>query len=160
MGSPVDDLAKMAIDPAHAAGLPGEGGRAVPPGYPDWAREFADQYYSGTSCLFLLHGNVHDLVWLGEDAGGSGRVEEGSFGSLPQFLATRMFGTWDVVLRYDLGQGLRPYAGHDADRLRSMRSILDPKLGDPKSWPRDPDAALDLIDRLVQQILMAAGPAR
>src|SRR5262249_15028516 len=84
----------------------------------------------------------------------------GSFGSLPQFLATQMFGTWDVVLRYDLGQGLRVYAGSDAERHRKMLNVAQGRLGEPKSWPRDPDAVLELIDRLVQHLLMEASPAR
>ena len=33
------------------------------------AASFADQYFSGTTCLFLIHGNVHDLTWLPEDDG-------------------------------------------------------------------------------------------
>ena len=53
----------------------------------------------------MLHGNVHDLVPKGQggDAG---------YGSLPEFLATQLFGSWDVVLRHDLSQGLRVFAGH------------------------------------------------
>jgi hypothetical protein len=61
--------------------------RPVPPWFPDWAREFTDQYFSGTTCLFLLHGNVHDLLRLG-----GGR--DGPFGGLPEFLTTQLFGTW------------------------------------------------------------------
>ena len=34
----------------------------IPDWYPAWAKELADLYYSGSVCLFLLHGNVHDLI--------------------------------------------------------------------------------------------------
>ena len=34
----------------------------LPAWYPAWARELADLYFSGTTCLFILHGNVHDLI--------------------------------------------------------------------------------------------------
>ena len=108
---------------------------AVPSWLPGWAREFAEQYFSGTTCLFMLHGNVHDLIWLRR--GRSAAL----YGSLPQFLATQIFGTWDVVLRYDLSQGLRVYAGSDAERHRKMIGLLERRIGDPKLWPRDPDAA-------------------
>lgn len=138
---------------ARAPLLPGEGGRTLPAGFPEWAREFADQYFSGTSCLFLLHGNVHDLMWLEG-------VDGGTYASLPQFLATQLFGNWDVVLRYDLSQGLRVYAGSNAERHGKMMVLLEGRLGDPKKWPRDPDAVLALIDRLVNQLLMAADPAK
>src|SRR5262249_25029863 len=43
----------------------------------------------------------------------------------------------------------------DADRHRKMVAALEARIGDVKLWPRDPDAVLALIDRLVQQILMA-----
>ena len=33
----------------------------VPQWYPGWAQELADFYFSGSACLFILHGNVHDL---------------------------------------------------------------------------------------------------
>jgi AAA+ superfamily predicted ATPase len=144
-----------ATDAAARSLLPGEGGRAVPAWFPGWAREFAEQYFSGTTCLFLIGGNVHDLIWLPQADGGT-------YGSLPGFLATQMFGAWDAVLRYDLSEGSRVYAGSDADRHRKMVAALEARIGDAKLWPRDPDAALALIDRLVQQILMATdstGPA-
>ncbi|MBV8233099.1 MAG: ATP-binding protein [Planctomycetaceae bacterium] len=133
--------------------LPAAEARPVPPWFPDWAREFTDQYFSGTTCLFLLHGNVHDLVRLG---GG----QDGPFGGLPEFLTTQLFGTWDVVLRYDLSHGLRPYAGADGERLRKMVATLEARAGEPTTWPRDPDAVLALIDRLVQQEVMEADPHR
>ena len=34
----------------------------VPEWFPAWARELAELYFSGTTCLFVLHGNVHDLI--------------------------------------------------------------------------------------------------
>ncbi len=37
-------------------------GSEVPAWYPPWAQELAGLYYSGSVCLFLLHGNVHDLI--------------------------------------------------------------------------------------------------
>ncbi len=127
--------------------LPGESGRTVPHWFPSWAGEFSEQYFSETTCVFLLHGNVHDLTWVAEGT-------SGTYGSLARFLATQMFGTWDLVLLYDLSQGLRVYAGSDSERHRKMLSQLEGRIGDPKLWPRDPDAALSQIDRLVQQILL------
>ena len=49
--------------------LPGQPARAVPAWYPGWAREFAELYFAGTTCVFVMHGNVHDLVPCGEAAG-------------------------------------------------------------------------------------------
>ena len=81
-------------------GRPPTGARAVVPWFPSWAREFADQYFAGTTCVFVLHGNVHDLIRQEQD----GRR---TYGGINEFLATQLFGTWDVVLRHDLSQGLR-----------------------------------------------------
>ena len=55
------------------------------PWFPSWAREFAEQYFAGTTCLFVLHGNVHDLTL--QEAG-----EERSYGGITDFLATQLFG--------------------------------------------------------------------
>ncbi len=140
---------------APSTTLPGEPARAVPAWYPVWAREFAELYFAGTTCVFLLHGNVHDLVPQTE-AGGA----VAGYGSLPDFLATQVFGSWDVVFRYDLSQGLRVFAGRDADRLRRMVVKAVERIGEPKSWPRDPDAVLALLDQLVRQILMEEDSAK
>ena len=58
--------------------------------------------------------------------------------NLAEFLATQLFGSWDVVLHHDLGRGLRPLAGDDPKRLQSMVQLL------PTNWPRDPDELLML----------------
>ena len=133
--------------------LPGESARAVVPWFPGWAREFAEQYFAGTTCLFVMHGNVHDLT-LQEDG------NERDYGSIVEFLATQLFGSWDVVLRYDLSQGLRIAAGSDGERLRKMVALLGERIGEPKSWPRDPDVILALLDKLIQGILMEEDPAK
>jgi SpoVK/Ycf46/Vps4 family AAA+-type ATPase len=133
--------------------LPGEGALAVPKWYPAWAREFADQYFAGTTCLFVFHGNVHDLVRQ-DDA------QPGTYGTVADFLSTQLFGTWDVVLRHDLSHGLRMSAGTDVDRLRKMFGPLSERIGEPKTWPRDPDSILALLDQLFQKNLMEDDPAK
>jgi AAA+ superfamily predicted ATPase len=119
----------------------------LPAWYPAWARELADLYFSGATCFFLLHGNVHDLIGVpGEDGPG--------YCSLPEFLAAQVFGSWDVVLHYDLGRGLRPLAGGDPERLGEMTAHLTPRLGEPASWPREPEEVLLRLDRFVERSLL------
>ena len=36
----------------------------VPEWFPSWAGELSELYYSGSTSLFVLHGNVHDLCPL------------------------------------------------------------------------------------------------
>ena len=136
----------MAVTADRSAHAPGDA-LELPAWYPGWARELAELYFSGTTCLFVLHGNVHDLIRQGDGP-------NAAYGSLPRFLATQLFGQWDLVLRHDLGQGLRLFAGADADRLRKMAALASARIGDPKSWPRDPDAILALLDQLIRDLLM------
>jgi AAA+ superfamily predicted ATPase len=125
----------------------------VPSWYPAWARELADLYFSGTTCLFTLHGNVHDLLRC--PAG-----EEDNYCNLAEFLATQVFGSWDIVLHYDLGRGLRPMAGDDSQRLKEMMQYLSTRLGEPGSWPRDPETLLLALDRFIERGLLEESPAR
>ena len=119
----------------------------LPAWYPSWAKELAELYFSGTTCLFLLHGNVHDLVRCPK--GG-----EDSYCNLAEFLATQVFGRWEIVLGHDLSRGLRPLAGGDADRLRSMMQSLTSWWGEPASWPREPDRLLLGLDAFVERMLV------
>src|SRR5215831_11110826 len=103
----------------------------LPAWYPAWARELADLYFSGTTCLFVLHGNVHDLIRCPDGEGFT-------YCNLAEFLATQLFGAWDVVLDYDLARGLRPISGSDPKRLQAMVQHVAGRLGDPGAWPREP----------------------
>ena len=120
--------------------------RTLPAWCPAWARELAESYFSGTTCFFVLHGNVHDLIRC--------RRPGRPYCSLAEFLTTQIFGRWDLVLGYDLSQGLRPHAGHDADRLRAMQQQLAARWGEPGNWPRDADAVLVLLDGLIERNLI------
>ena len=62
--------------------------------------------------------------------------------SIADFLATQLFGKWDVVLRLRPEPGPCIAAGSDGERLRQMVGLLSERIGEPKSWPRDPDAVL------------------
>lgn len=126
----------------------------VPDWYPPWAKEMAELYFSGATCCFVLHGNVHDLVRCPTADGGE------KFVSLSEFLATQIFGAWEIVLGFDQGSGLRAQAGGDAQRHQAMMRTLTAIMGGPANWPRDPDQALEVLDRLIQRNLMEDDPAR
>lgn len=117
----------------------------IPQAWPGWAQRMAELYFSGTTCMFVLHGNVAD--WC--------QSEPGRYGSVGDFLATQIFGRWDLVLGYDLARGLKPLAGNDSARQREMVNTLSRRLGDLDRLPRDPSAVLALLDRLVQDQLSA-----
>src|SRR3954471_7565400 len=102
MAQPSDHT--VATEPHALAQPPGP----LPAWYPAWAAKLANLYFSGTTCVFVLHGNVHDLVRLPEGA-------EGRYCGLVDFLVSQVFGRWDLVLGYDLSRGLRALAGDDPE---------------------------------------------
>jgi AAA+ superfamily predicted ATPase len=142
--------------PAPAASLPAEGrdrAGGLPDWFPGWARRLADLYFSGTTSVFVLHGNTHDLVRSGD--GPAAR-----YGTLPEFLAEQLFGRWDVVFHYDLGRGLRAFAGGDDARQRAMAERVNRDLFDLSQVKNDPGAVLALLDRFVRANVMAADGRR
>jgi AAA+ superfamily predicted ATPase len=143
------------LPPASGLGTaPAVAAAASLPGWcPAWAERLGDAYLSGTSCVFLLHGNVRDLVPVAAPpADGKGAAD--AWGTVPDFLSREMFGRWDVVLGYDVGKGLRPLAGADPTRLRTMAQWLTERLGNAATWPRDPDQAIAAIDAILERNLI------
>jgi AAA+ superfamily predicted ATPase len=103
--------------------------------------------------MFVLHGNVQDLT----------RTVDGknkAYGTLTDFLAGQIFGRWDLVLYYDLARGLRAFAATDGDRLKEMVVLANRKLGDTSAARKDPATAFALLDRLVQNNVMASDADR
>jgi transitional endoplasmic reticulum ATPase len=92
------------------------------PVLPEWAATLRDHYLSGEASLFLLHGNVLDLQpW---------RPGDGSeqWLSLRQFLQSFLARSRDVVVYYNVSQGLQfAEPGHEAKVRRSVnaRRVLD-----------------------------------
>ncbi len=117
----------------------------LPAWHPAWARELAELYFSGTISMFILHGNVHDLV---RSVGPDGQDK---YVSLSDFLATQVFGSWDVVMAYDVGRGLRALTGGDGQRLQPMMQFATSVLGLPATWTRDPDKIFDSIEQIIQK---------
>ncbi len=136
----------------------------LPDFYPGWARQLAELYFSGTTSLFVVHGNVFDLVRLsqGPRDGDRAAAAPPRYGRLVDFLAEQLFGRWDLVLHYDLARGLRALAGASGDgqRLRDMVTLLHRKFGDPAKLKRDPTLTLMALDKLIQKNLLSAAGER
>jgi AAA+ superfamily predicted ATPase len=116
----------------------------VPEWFPSWAERLSDLYFSGTTSVFVLSGNVQDLVPSGE-----------GYGTLVDFLAEQLFGRWDLVLYYDLARGLRAFAGRDGNRLKEMVVLANRRVGDTALARKDPATAFAMLDRFVQNNIMA-----
>ncbi|MCA9678304.1 MAG: ATP-binding protein [Kofleriaceae bacterium] len=151
--TPTPPAAAAAAEPGETKILAGSDGASrvtqLPAHFPPWATKLAELYFSGTTSMFLLHGNVFDVVrtpmpgaadrWIG----------------LAEFLAEQVFGRWDLVLHYDLARGLRCLAGGSAKRLQQMVETVNRWIGDVRQIPRDPTRCLAAIDLLVQKNVMA-----
>src|SRR5262247_4902286 len=118
----------------------------LPAWMPAWATQLAELYFSGTTAAFILHGNTYDLF----------RVDDPPrYGVLAEFLAEQLFGRWSLVLHYDLGRGLRAYAGRDEQRLKEMVTLANKKVGDLSAMTKDPATAFAALDRLVRNTILA-----
>ncbi|MDG1894702.1 MAG: ATP-binding protein [Fuerstiella sp.] len=119
----------------------------LPDWYPSWARQIAELYFSGTSCFFILHGNVHDLVPCK-----NGTKTE--FLSLTEFLGEYLFGRWDIVLQHNLSKGLQALAGRDSERHQAMMRDLTGLFGHYRNWSRKPDDILLTLDQMIDRYLV------
>ena len=81
---------------------------------PDWARLLSEKYYSGTIAMFVLHGNVHDLVPRKEN-------EKTEFLPLRRFVNETLFGQRNIILNYDRGGGV---AFHRQEMQVDFRNAL------------------------------------
>ena len=123
----------------------------LPAWYPPWALAMADLYFSGTTSVFVLHGNTYDLVPLGDvDA-----PDRAAFGGIPEFLAEQLFARWDLILHYDLGRGLRVFAGRDEKRLKDMVALATKRIGDLSLVRNDPLIVFTVLDLFVRENIMA-----
>ncbi len=117
----------------------------TPARMPEWAEALSEKYYSRTISVFVLHGNVRDLVPL--DRGGSTE-----YVSLPAFLGQALFGRRDLVLTYDRGGGLsfsNPDMQADFRRgLSGYDSFYQTNYS--QSLPRNPDGVLNILDNYLR----------
>ena len=74
---------------------------------PSWATKLVTLYQSHAANQFLLYGNVNDRFLIDAPTGGK------TLGSLYEFLTRVILPRFDVVLSYDLGNGIRIEKGGD-----------------------------------------------
>jgi AAA+ superfamily predicted ATPase len=127
---------------------------------PAWARELSEKYYSRSYSLFVLYGNVRDLVPFRQPGvpvePGSGPVGGKPAGtqflSLDQFLSGALFGQRDIVLHYDRGGLSFGSADSQSDFRRALEGY-DSFHGTSFAQgglPRNPDAVLNILDNYLR----------
>jgi AAA+ superfamily predicted ATPase len=112
---------------------------------PEWARDLSEKYYSRSYALFVLFGNVRDVIPVRQTHG----ID---FLSLEQFLANALFGQRDLVLHYDRGGLSFGTADTQADFRRALEGY-DSFHGTSFARggiPRNPDAVLNILDNYLR----------
>ncbi len=99
---------------------------------PDWSQELAATYESNAATQFILHGNVNDRFLL--------PLEKTRLGSLSDFLIGVLLPRFDVVLSYDIGNGIRVEKGGDI-------FTQWPAFKDSPELPKAPRPAVETLTR-------------
>jgi transitional endoplasmic reticulum ATPase len=95
---------------------------------PAWAEELRRRYLRGEASVFVVHGNVHDLVLN----------ESGELVSLGDFLARSVFEKKDIVIRYNVSTGCR--FAKKAAKIEGAETLL---------LERTPDKVLPALEKLM-----------
>jgi len=98
---------------------------------PSWAQEAIQLYESNAASQFVLYGNVYDQMLI--PAGGNGRI-----GTLTDFLLQVLLPRFDVVLSYDLGNGIRVEKGGEVFSKW-------PQLQQDSNLPKTPRPAVEFL---------------
>jgi transitional endoplasmic reticulum ATPase len=94
---------------------------------PAWAEELRRRYLRGEASVFVLHGNVHDLVLDGD-----------SLASVADYITHIVFEKKDIVIRYNLSTGCR--FAKKAGKIDGAEALL---------MERSPDKVLPALERLL-----------
>src|SRR5581483_9358052 len=118
----------------------------TPAPMPEWAQSLSEKYYSRTFSMFVLNGNVRDLVPFNRNGGATEHVP------LLTFLNQGLFGKRDLALSYDRGGGL---SFANADMQADFRSALSGydsyhQTNYSQSLPRNPDGVLNILDNYLR----------
>jgi hypothetical protein len=103
----------------------------APEGSPAWASELASAYESGAHGQFILYGNVHDRIAVGE-----------RLVNLAGYIEDDLLASFAIVLTYDLGNGLRIERGGDLIEKWGGANLTN--------LPREPLAAMHYISRYLR----------
>jgi hypothetical protein len=100
---------------------------------PEWATNLIALYSSESASQFVLYGNVDDAFVLPKG-------ETDTIGTLYDFLRDILMPRFDVILTYDLGNGIRVEKGGE-------KLALWPAMKDAPELPRAPRAAVEWLTR-------------
>jgi hypothetical protein len=102
-------------------------------GLPSWARDMIALYESRSVNQFILHGNVNDRLYLPLGA-------QATLGGMRDFLLRVLLPRFDVILSYDLGNGIRVEKGGEIfSQWTGARELPE--------FPKQPRPAVEFLTR-------------
>jgi len=107
------------------------------PVLPQWAQQLIGLYESNAANQFILFGNVNDELLL--------PVEAACTGSLSDFLIRVLLGRFDVVLSYDVGNGIRVEKGGET-------FATWPQLKQNPTLPKQPRPAVETLSHYFRYV--------
>ena len=115
---------------------------------PPWVQHIWNAHLGGSSQTFILHGNVNDLIPIKKKT-------VTAYAMLPEFLATQLFGVWDMVVYYDQVRGPRALTS-SREKLNKINRKIERFLGpiEELKSTRGPAVVLSLLDRFFEKILL------
>jgi ATPase family associated with various cellular activities (AAA) len=105
----------------------------APQGAPAWANELALAYESGAHGQFILYGNVHDRIAVGN-----------RLVNLAGYLENELLAAFQIVLSYDMGNGLTIERGGELVEKWSGADL--------KRAPREPLEAIQYISKYLRYL--------
>jgi hypothetical protein len=128
--------------PTATAQIPASELEAYIEHYPSWAQNLARKYFTKTLTLFVIHGNVRDLVHATDDDGSDRYVP------VKEFLTDDLFAARDLVIYYDRSSGIT--FGNDATQRDFNRALsgYDTIFGTDYAQriPRDPARVFAVLE--------------
>jgi AAA+ superfamily predicted ATPase len=118
---------------------------------PKWSSSLQEAWTEGKKQMFILHGNVFDIVGYEQN-----KVIE--YRTLPDFLASQVFGTFDSVLYFDQVRGPKVLAYSKA-RLEKMNRHVERFIGAPEKLRdlKQVGSVFSLLDRYLELALLSEG---
>ena len=111
---------------------------------PPWAAQLVEQYLSGAANQFIVYGNINDRVLI--PSGGSGLAQASAkIGTLQEFLIDVLLSSFDVVLSYDLGNGIRIEKGGPVFSQW-------PAFQEQPNLPKTPRAAVETLTHYLRYV--------
>lgn len=114
----------------------------MPEALPPWAVQLVEQYESNSANQFIIYGNINDRMLI---PSGTGLMQSAKVGTLTEFLIDVLLPSFDVVLSYDLGNGIRIEKG---GQVFSQW----PAFQENPNLPKTPRAAVETLTHYLRYV--------